>query len=59
MYKCMERVLKGDAKSKFLQQANLVGSHTVAYFTAVIATMTAHIFCTHTNFDIFAVYSAI
>ena len=44
MYKCMERVLKGDAKAEFLQQANLVGSCTVANFTTVMATMTVHIF---------------
>ena len=35
MYECMERVLKGDAKAEFLQQANLVGSCTVANFTTV------------------------
>ena len=44
MYKCMERVLKGDAKAVFLKQANLVGSSTVANFTTVMATMTAHVF---------------
>ena len=33
MYKCMERVLESDAKAEFLQQTNLVGSHTVANFT--------------------------
>ena len=29
MYKCIEWVLKGDAKAEFTQQANLVGSCTV------------------------------
>ena len=33
MYKCMERVLKGDAIAIFLQKAYLVGSRTVANFT--------------------------
>ena len=47
MYKCMERVLKGDAKAEFLQQANLVGSCTVANFTTVMATMTVHAFPTY------------
>ena len=46
-YKCMERVLKGDAKADFLQQANLVGSYTVANFTKVMAIMTVHIFPTY------------
>ena len=45
MYKCMERVLKGDTKAEFLQQANLVGSHTVANFTMVIAAMTLPYLC--------------
>ena len=45
MYKFMERVLKGDTKDKFLQKANVVGSHTVANFTMVMATMTVHVFC--------------
>ena len=44
MYKCMERVLKGDAKAEFTQQDNLVGSCTVGNFTTVMATMTVHIF---------------
>ena len=44
MYKCIERVLKGDTKAKFTQQANLVGSCTVANITTVMATMTVHIF---------------
>ena len=44
--KCMERVLIGDTKVEFLQQANLVGSCTVANLTTVMATMTAHIFPT-------------
>ena len=30
MYECIERVLKGDAKAEFFQQANSVGSCTVA-----------------------------
>ena len=47
MYKCMERVLKGDAKAEFLQQANFVGSHTVANCTTVMASMTVHIFLTY------------
>ena len=29
MYKCMERVMKGDAKTKFTEQTNLVGSRWV------------------------------
>ena len=41
MYKCMERVLKGDAKP---EQTNLVGSRPVGKFTSVMATMTVHIF---------------
>ena len=44
MYKCMERVLKGDANAEFTQQANLAGSCTVGNFTTVMATMTVHIF---------------
>ena len=40
----MERVLKGDAKVEFTQQANLVRSCTGGNFTIVMATMTAHIF---------------
>ena len=51
MYKCMERVLKGDTKAEFLQQANLVGSHTVANFTTVMVTMTVHIFTTYAYCD--------
>ena len=47
MYKCMERVLKGDAKAEFLQKANLVGSRTVANFTTVMATMTVHLSLIH------------
>ena len=47
MYECMEKVLKGDAKAEFLQQANLVGSGTVANFIKVMATMTVHIFPTY------------
>ena len=45
MYKHMERVLKGDAnKAEFTQQANLVGSCTVANFNTVMATLIVHIF---------------
>ena len=33
MYKCMERMLKGDAIAEFLQQANLVCICTVANLT--------------------------
>ena len=51
MYECMERVLIGDAKTEFRQQANLAGSHTVAYFTTVMYRMTAHIFPTYKNRD--------
>ena len=46
MYKCMERLLKGDAKAEFLQKANSVGSSTVAYFSTVMTTMTVHVFPT-------------
>ena len=48
MYMYMERMLKGDTKAKFLQQAKLVGSCIVANSTTVMATMTVHIFPTHT-----------
>ena len=44
IYECMEWVLKGDAKAKFTQQTNLLGSCTVGNFTTVTATMTMHIF---------------
>ena len=44
MYECMERVLKGDAKAKFSQQAKSVGSCTVGNFTKVMATMIVYIF---------------
>ena len=44
MYKCTERVLKGDAKADFVPQANLVGSGTVTNFTMVMATKTVHVF---------------
>ena len=43
MYKCMEKVLKGDFKGEFTQQANLVGSLIVDNFTTVLAKMTMHI----------------
>ena len=44
MYECMEWVLKGDTKAEFIQQANLVRSHTVGNFTTVMATMSVYIF---------------
>ena len=47
----MERVLKNDAKAKFLQTANLVDSCTVANFTTVMATMTVLVFPTYTYCD--------
>ena len=47
MYKCTERVLKGDVRAEFTQQANLVGSCTVANFTTVMAIMTSCIFPTY------------
>ena len=51
IYKRMERVLKGDTKAEFLQQANLVVSCTVANFTMLMATMTVHVFPTFTYRD--------
>ena len=42
-----ERVLKGDAKAKFLQQAYLGGGCTVANFTTVMVTMTVLVFPTY------------
>ena len=51
MYKCMERMLKGDAKAEFLQQDNLVVSCTVANFTTVMATMTVHALPTYAYCD--------
>ena len=47
----MERVLKGDAKVEFWQQAILAGTHTVANFSTVMVKMTAHIFPTYANCD--------
>ena len=47
----MERVLKGDAKAEFRQQAILAGNHTVVNFTTVMNKMTAHIFPTYANRD--------
>ena len=44
IYECMERVLKGDAKTEFTQQTNLVGSRTVDNFTTIMASMIGHIF---------------
>ena len=51
IYKCMERMLKGDVKAEFLQQANLVGSCTVTNVTMVMATMTVNISPTYTYCD--------
>ena len=51
MYKCMEMVLKGDAKAEFLQKAYLVDSQRVANFITVMATMTVHIFPTYAYRD--------
>ena len=47
MYKCMERVLKGDTIAEFLWKANLVGSHIVPNFTMVMVTMTVQVFPTY------------
>ena len=47
MYKFMERLLTGDAKAEFGQQANLAGTHTVANFTTVMNQMSVHIFPTY------------
>ena len=47
MYECMERELKVDA----IQQANLVGSYTVANFNKVMATMTVQVFLTYAYCD--------
>ena len=44
MYECIERMIKGDAKDEFLQQANLVRSCTVANRTMVMGTMTIQVF---------------
>ena len=41
MYECIERVLTGDAKAEFLQQASSAGNHTVANFITVMNKMTA------------------
>ena len=51
MYKCMVRVVKGDAKAVFLQKTNLVCSRTVANVTIVILTMTVHVFPTYAYRD--------
>ena len=51
MYKCIEMVLKGDVKAKFLQQIIFVGNCTVANFITVIATMIIRIFPTHAYCD--------
>ena len=47
----MERVLKRDAKAKYFQQANLVGSRTVTILTTVMATMNVYIFPTYAYCD--------
>ena len=44
MYKCLDRVLQGDAKAEFTHQVNLMGSHTVSNFTTVVGTTTVYIF---------------
>ena len=51
IYKCIENVLKGDAKAEFPQQADLVDSRTVANFTRVMTTMTVHVFPTYAYHD--------
>ena len=51
MHKCMEKMLKDDAKAEFLQQANLVDRRTVANFTMVIATMTVYVLSTYAYCD--------
>ena len=51
MYKCMERVLKNDAKAKFLQKANLINSCTVVNFTTVMTTMIVNVFPTYAYRD--------
>ena len=50
LYKCMERMLKGDTKAEFLQKANLVGS-TVANIILLIATTTVHAFPAYMHLD--------
>ena len=47
----MERVLKGDAKVKFLQNPNLASSCAVANLSTVTTIMTAHIFPTYAQRD--------
>ena len=44
IYKYMEKILKGDAKAEFTQQAKLIGSCTVENFNFVMAIVTVHIF---------------
>ena len=51
MHECMKRLLKGDAKAIFFQQANLVGSCKVANFTTVMSNMTVHVFPTYAHRD--------
>ena len=51
MYKCMGRVLKGDAKAEFTQETNLVVSCNVEIFTIVVGTMTVRIFPKHAYQD--------
>ena len=47
----METLLKGDYKAELYQQVNLVGSCTIAKFTAVMTTMTVYIFPTYVYCD--------
>ena len=51
IYEFMERLLIGDAKAEFRQQANLSEHHTVANFTIVMNQISVHIFHTYTNRD--------
>ena len=48
MNECMERVLKGDTKAEFTQQANLLGSRTEGNFNTVANDHNdrAHLSCT-------------
>ena len=51
MYKYIKWVVKGGAKAEFTQQANLVGSCSLANFTTVMATMTLYVFPTYAYCD--------
>ena len=51
IYECMERVLKGNIKAEFPQQADSVGSCIVTNLTMLMATMTVHIFSTFAYCD--------